>query len=108
MLLTGAACIMNPSMESLCLSCRDIPQTSKLYSTFLEDFGRVGKYYGHAPSIGGVVAAAKEVEIDPAVRAGVVEVLREQNLKFGGAAALDAAIARNLEQIGRASCRERV
>ena len=51
---------MNPSMESLCLSFRDIPQTSKIFSTFLEDFRRVGKYYGHAPSIGGVVAAAKE------------------------------------------------
>jgi bacillithiol synthase len=90
---------MNPSMESLCLSFRDIPQTSKLFSTFLEDFGRVGKYYGHAPSIGGVAAAAKEVGIDPQVRAGVVEVLREQNLRFGGAATLDAAIARNLERL---------
>ena len=77
---------MNPSMESLCLSFRDIPQTSKLFATFLEDYQRVAKYYGHAPSIGGVAAAAKEVKIDPAVRAGVVEVLREQNLKFGGAA----------------------
>ena len=77
---------MNPSMESLCLSFRDIPQTSKLFATFLEDYQRVAKYYGHAPSIGGVAAAAKEVKIDPAVRAGVVEVLREQNLKFGGTA----------------------
>ena len=91
---------MNPSMESHCLSFRDIPQTSKLFSTFLEDFRRVGKYYGHAPSIGGVAAAAKEVKIDPVVRAGVVEVLREQNLKFGGAATLDAAIARNLQRLG--------
>jgi bacillithiol synthase len=90
---------MNPSMESLCLSFRDIPQTSKIFSTFLEDFGRVAKYYGHSPSIGGVAAAAKEVEIDPSVRAGVVEVLREQNLNFGGAATLDAALARNLERL---------
>src|SRR5580658_5615921 len=91
---------MNPSMESFCLSFRDIPQTSKLFSTFLEDFQRVGNYYGHAPSIGGVAAAAKEVKIDPAVRAGVVEVLHEQNLKFGGEPTLDAAIARNLERLG--------
>src|ERR1700723_3667126 len=90
---------MNPSMESHCLSFRDIPQTSKLFSTFLEDFRRVGKYYGHAPSIGGVAAAAKEVEIDPSVRLGVVEVLREQNLKFGGTATLDAAIARSLDRL---------
>jgi bacillithiol synthase len=90
---------MNSSMESLCLSFRDIPQTSKIFSTFLEDFRRVGKYYGHAPSIGGVVAAAKEVEIEAPVRAGVVEVLREQNLKFGGTATLDTAIARNLERL---------
>jgi bacillithiol synthase len=90
---------MNPSMESLCLSFRDIPQTSKIFSTFLEDFQRVGKYYGHPPSIGGVAGAAKEVKIDRSVRAGVVEVLREQNLRFDGAAALDAAIARNLERL---------
>jgi bacillithiol synthase len=91
---------MNPSMESHCLSFRDIPQTSKIFSTFLEDFQRVAKYYGHAPSIGGVVAAAKEVKIDPQVRAGVVEVLHEQNLEFGGVASLDGAIRRNLELLG--------
>src|SRR6202795_4246456 len=90
---------MNPSMESHCLSFRDIPQTSKLFATFLEDFGRLGKYYGHAPSIGGVTAAAKEVQIDRGVRQGVVEVLREQNLRFGSAATLDVAIARNLERL---------
>jgi bacillithiol biosynthesis cysteine-adding enzyme BshC len=90
---------MNPSMESLCLSFRDIPQTSKIFSTFLEDFHRVGKYYGHSPSIGGVAAAAKEVEIDLSVRAGAVEVLRAQNLKFGGTATLDATLARNLDRL---------
>src|SRR6202167_6249126 len=90
---------MNPSMDSLCLSFRDIPQTTKIFSTFLEDFRRVGKYYGHAPSIGGVVAAANEVEIEPRVRSGVADALREQNLKFGGAATLDTTIARNLERL---------
>lgn len=90
---------MNPSMESHCISFRDIPQTSKLFATFLEDFSRVAKYYGHAPSIGGVAAAAKEVQIDRGVRQGVVEVLREQNLNFGGAATLDATISRNLERL---------
>jgi bacillithiol synthase len=90
---------MTASMESHCLSFRDIPQTSKLFSTFLEDFRRVEKYYGQAPSVAGIVAAAKEVKIDPQVRRGVVEVLREQNLKFGGSATLDPAIARNLERL---------
>ena len=83
---------MTTLMETHCISFREIPQTTKLFATFLEDFGRVARYYGHLPSIAGVTAAAKEVRLDPEVRRGVVEVLREQNMRFGGTAELDPEI----------------
>ena len=90
---------MTTLMETQCISFREIPQTTKLFATFLEDFGRVGKYYGHAPSIAGAAAAAKEVKLDPEVRRGVVEVLREQNQRFGGTAEQDPETARNLDRL---------
>jgi bacillithiol synthase len=90
---------MTASMETHCISFREIPQTTKLFATFLEDFGRVARYFGHAPSVAGSISASKEVHLDPAVRQGVVEVLREQNLRFGGSTELDPEIARNLDRL---------
>ena len=90
---------MTASMETHCISFREIPQTTKLFATFLEDFGRVARYFGHAPSVAGAISASKEVHLDPGVRQGVVEVLREQNLRFGGTTELDPEIARNLDRL---------
>ena len=82
-------------MESHCLSFRDVPHTTKIFSTFLEDFKRVSSYFGHPPTESGVTAAAGDVRLDPAIRRGVVEVLREQNRAFGA----DAATTRNLDRL---------
>ncbi|MFY9801866.1 MAG: bacillithiol biosynthesis cysteine-adding enzyme BshC [Candidatus Acidiferrales bacterium] len=90
---------MTSSMESHCISFREIPQTTKLFATFLEDFNRVARYYGHPPAVSGVTAASKEVRLDPAVRQGVLEVLREQNKRFAGTPALDKELARNLDRL---------
>jgi bacillithiol synthase len=90
---------MTTSVETHCISFRDIPQTTKLFATFLEDFGRVARYYGQAPTLEGIAASAKEVQLDFAVRQGVVEVLREQNKRFGGTDALDAHIEGNLDRL---------
>jgi bacillithiol biosynthesis cysteine-adding enzyme BshC len=90
---------MTASMETHCISFREIPQTTKLFATFLEDFRRVTRYFGHTPSVAGAISASKEVQLDPVVRRGVVEVLREQNQRFGGTATLDPEIARNLEHL---------
>jgi bacillithiol biosynthesis cysteine-adding enzyme BshC len=90
---------MTASMETHCISFREIPQTTKLFATFLEDFGRVARYFGHAPSVAGAISASKEVRLDPVVRQGVVEVLREQNLRFSGTTELDLEIARNLDRL---------
>jgi bacillithiol biosynthesis cysteine-adding enzyme BshC len=90
---------MISSMESHCLSFREIPQTTELFSSFLEDFSRVSTYYSHPPTAEGVIAAAREVKLDPAIRRSVVEVLREQNARFEPGGTLDEACARNLDRL---------
>ena len=90
---------MTSSMESHCIPFREIPQTTKLFSTFLDDFSRVAGYYAHPSIAEGIAAAAREVRIDGAVRRGVVEVLREQNSRLGANGKLDAAAARSLDRL---------
>src|SRR5271156_3846728 len=86
---------MTAPMESRCLSFRDIPQTTKLFSTFLEDFEKVAAYYAHPPTAAGIASSAREIQLDPEVRSGVVEVLREQNRRFGG----DITAEKNLDRL---------
>jgi len=90
---------MTAPMESHCLSFRDIPHTTKLFSAFLDDFGTVSSYYAHPPTAAGVDAAAREVRLDAGVRRFVVEVLDEHNRKFSPGGKVDPAIARNLDRL---------
>lgn len=90
---------MTRPMESHCISFREIPHTSKLFSSFLEDFGRVSSYYSHPPTAAGIDASAREVKLDPGVRRNVVEILREQNRQFGPGGDIDPATARNLDRL---------
>jgi bacillithiol biosynthesis cysteine-adding enzyme BshC len=89
-----AACIMTDLMESRCLSFREIPQTTKLFSAFLEEFGRVSGYYAHPPTETGTSAAAREARVAPEIRSGVVDVLHEQNRRFGAGAATETNLDR--------------
>ncbi len=84
---------MISSMESHCLPFREIPHTTKLFSTFLEDFSRVSRYYAHPPTDQGILAAASEVKFDPETRQEVVAVLREQNRLLGAGRNLDRLAA---------------
>jgi bacillithiol synthase len=86
-------------MESHCLSFREIPHTTKLLSTYLEDFPRVASFYAHPPTLAGIEAAAHEVRLDSNVRRQVTEVLREQNQKFSAGRELDATTNRNLARL---------
>jgi len=86
-------------MESHCLAFRELPHTTKLFSTFIDDFPRVGRYYAHAPTEAGVLASAREVRLAPEIRRAVVEVLREQNQLFGSGSAIDAATSNNLDRL---------
>jgi bacillithiol biosynthesis cysteine-adding enzyme BshC len=90
---------MTSSMESGCLAFRELPHTTKLFSTFIDDFSRVGKYYAHPPTEAGILAAAREVRLAPELRHVVVEALREQNQRFGPGSTIDAATAVNLNRL---------
>ena len=90
---------MSPQMESHCISFREVPHTTKLFSSFLEDFSQVSKYYARPPTAAGIDAAAREVRLDPAVRKAVVEVLREQNARFAPRNEIDSATAQNLDRL---------
>lgn len=85
---------MIASMESHCLPFREILHTSELFSTFLEQFDRVSSYYAHPPTALGIIGAAREVRLDPETRRGVVEVLRQQNARFGAGADAKANLDR--------------
>ena len=88
-------------MESHCLSFREIPHTTKLLSTFLEDFDRVASFYAHPPTLAGIEAAAREVRLDPNIRRQVVEILREQNQKFSAGRELAPATDLNLDRLAQ-------
>jgi len=90
---------MASSMESHCIPFREVPHTTKLFASFLEDFARVSAYYAHPPTAAGIEAAAREVQFDAAVRSKVVEVLREQNQRFAREGKLDSAASRNLDRL---------
>jgi bacillithiol synthase len=92
--------MMAKPMESHCISFREVPHTSKLFSSFLEDFDRVAAYYAHPPALAGVEAAAKEIRLDAQVRRRVAEILRAQNRRFSAGNQLDDATARNLDRLG--------
>jgi len=97
-----AARVMNsqsPQAASHCISFREVPHTTKLFSSFLEDFSQVGKYYAHPPTAAGIEAAAREVRLDAGVRKAVVEVLREQNARFSSGGEIDSATARSLDRL---------
>jgi bacillithiol synthase len=87
------------SMEPHCLPFREIPHTTKLFAAFTEDFKRVERYFAHPPTEAGILAAAREVRLDPEIRRQVVEVLREQNARFAPGAALPSETAKNLDRL---------
>jgi bacillithiol biosynthesis cysteine-adding enzyme BshC len=85
---------MAASMECHCLAFRDLPQTTKLFATFLDDFSKVSRFYAHPPDESGVAAAAREVRLGADMRSAVVEVLREQNRRFGSDGTTDGSLDR--------------
>ena len=90
---------MTASMESHCLSFREIPHTSKLFSSFLDDFGAVSRFYAHPPNAAGIDASAREVKLDPGVRRLVADILRDQNRAFGAKGEIDVTTSRNLDRL---------
>jgi bacillithiol synthase len=82
-------------MECDCLRFSEIPQTTKLFAAFTEDFGEVKGFYGYAPDEAGVRAAAKEVRLDAATRSAMVNILRAQNQRMGA----DESVEKNIQRL---------
>jgi bacillithiol synthase len=81
-------------MECHCLRNHDIPHTTRLYSTFTEDFSKVAEFYSHSPDETGIRAAAKGIRLDERIRREVAGILREQNQVMGSGAATEKNIVR--------------
>src|SRR5580704_13607499 len=86
---------MERLMECHCISPAELPGTTRLYSTFLSDFASVSEFYRHPPNANGIDEATREIRLEDSVRRAVVEVLRKQNLEFGG----DDATTRSLDRL---------
>ena len=82
-------------MECSWISPAELPGTERLYSTFLSDFASVSEFYSHPPNANGIEEATREMRYEDSVRYAVVDVLRKQNLVFGG----DDATTRNLDRL---------
>ncbi|HEV2221698.1 MAG TPA: bacillithiol biosynthesis cysteine-adding enzyme BshC [Candidatus Acidoferrales bacterium] len=88
-------CIITSPMECHCLRFHEIPQTTKLFSSFIDDFPGVKEFYAHTPDEAGVRAAAQKIRLDAAVRKSIVEILREQNRALGS----DGATEKNIDRL---------
>jgi bacillithiol biosynthesis cysteine-adding enzyme BshC len=86
---------MERPMECHCIPPVELPHTTLLYSTYLNDFSRVSEFYVHPPDLNGISRAAKEIRLTDSLRHSVVEVLRKQNAAFGG----DSETHRNLDRL---------
>lgn len=84
-------------MECHCIPLRSLPHTSKLLISFVEQFDRVAPFYAHPPTLPGALAAAKRAGTDAEIRRRVVEVLREQNQRFG----CDESVVHSLDRMSR-------
>jgi len=74
------------------MDCRAIPvsllpQQSRLFVRYVEDFLQVRKFYAHPPAFSSVRRAAKRLRFSGDRRKATTEVLREQNRAFGASAA---------------------
>lgn len=86
-------------MELQSVPFREIPHSTELFSAFLGDFSRVAKFYSHTPDLDGVIAAAREVKLDPQTRRAVADVLREQNRTFDPGSRIDPAVSKNIDRL---------
>lgn len=81
-------------MECHCIRAVDVPHTSRLYSSYLQDFQSVARFYSHPPSLDSVKRVAAALHPDRDARRKIAEILRAQNRAFGCDASVDAALDR--------------
>jgi bacillithiol synthase len=81
-------------MECHCIRAIEVPRTTRLYSTYLQDFPSVARFYAHPPTLESIRRVAAGVRPDPTSRHRLAEILRVQNRKFGSDASVEAALDR--------------
>ena len=81
-------------MECHCIRAIEVPHTTRLYSSYLQDFSSVARFYAHPPTLESVKRVAAGARPDPASRRELAEILRAQNRKFGSDASVEAALDR--------------
>ena len=86
-------------MRSLCIPFAEIPQTSRLFTTYLTDFDRLTPYFAFPPNAKGIAAAAKKVRLPSGARRVLVDTLRDQNSRFASGEKLDGRTEQNLERL---------
>ncbi len=74
-------------MSAVSLPQSDLPGTRRLYADLLYDYGGVGRFFPHRPSVEAAKDAASDVGLDARHRQSLVDELRRQN-HDGGAATL--------------------
>ena len=85
-------------MEPSCLRLSRLPQTTRLFADFLDDFQKVSRFYAYSPDENGLLASARVAQNggpDAKTRLGVVEVVRAENRAFGS----DESVSRNLDKL---------
>src|ERR1700730_1920042 len=81
-------------MECHCIRAIELPHTTRLYSSYLQDFSSVARFYAHPPTFESILRVASGASPDLASRRKIAEILRNQNRDFGGDASVEAALDR--------------
>ena len=81
-------------MECHCIRAVDVPHTTALYSSYLQDFASVADFYTHRPDFETIWRLAADNHPDRAARRNLAEILRIQNRSFGNDASVDSALDR--------------
>lgn len=87
-------------MECHCIPATEIPHSTQLYSTYIQNFPAVAPFYGRPPTLDAVRQELEEISgtlADAASPAGqmrreVAAVLRSQNRQFGSDPAVEASL----------------
>ena len=81
-------------MECHCIRAVELPHTTHLYSSYLQDFSSVSRFYAHPPTFESILRVASRVSPDLASRRNIAEILRNRNREFGSDASVEVALDR--------------
>jgi len=86
-------------MRTLCIPFSEIPQTTRLFSTYLTEFDQLSAYFAKSPTAEGIASAARETVLAPDARRLLAEILRDQNAQFAAEGRLGPELTRNLDRL---------